>query len=77
MMKDRLPYEEQKALEAICRHHGVDDPELIAHLAAFGNWIRTDEADRARLSRNPAAPYLITLLSTMGIYGREVLEKHA
>lgn len=75
MINNHLPYEQQKALEAICRSHGVQDKDLIADLATFGNWIRTDEQDKARLNRVPQAPYLIVLLSTMGIYGKKVLDK--
>lgn len=71
MIKDYLPYEEHKALEEICAHHGVTDPDLIKDLAAFGNWIHTAEADKARLNRVPQAPYLIAFLSTRGIYPKK------
>lgn len=70
MIKSYLPYEEQKALEAILRHHSVDDEKLRNDLATFANWIRLDEADKTRLNRIPQAPYLISLLSGMGIYGK-------
>lgn len=72
MIKDNLSYEEQSSLEAICRFHGCDDKDLVKHLATFCNWIRADE--QAKFNFGPAKPpYLIALLSTMGIYGADVL----
>lgn len=71
MIADYLPYEEQDALKKICAHHGVTDEALIKDLAAFGNWIHLAEADKARLSRVPQAPFLIAFLSGRGIYPRK------
>lgn len=71
MIKDYLPYEEHKALEQICAHHGVTDPELVKDLAAFGNWLIENERDKARLSRVPQAPFLLAFLSMRGIYKRK------
>lgn len=70
MINNFLPYQEQKALEAIARHHGVDSEAFLRDMATFANWIRTDEADKGRVSRVPQAPFLIVLLSQMGIYGK-------
>lgn len=72
MINDFLDYEAQKTLEAICRFHGADDPELIKHLATFANWIRADE--QAKFNRNAKPPFLLVLLSQMGIYGAAALE---
>lgn len=72
MINDYLPYEEHKALEAILRHHGVDNAELTKDLAALSNWIRLGE--QAKFDRSKAPPLLIALLSTRGIYGRSVLD---
>lgn len=67
MLRDYLPVEEQDVLQRICHHHGVDDPELIKDLAAFGNWLREDTLDRVRLNRVPQAPFLLTFLSLRGL----------
>lgn len=67
MLKDYLPASEQDALQRICHHHGIDDPELIKDLAAFGNWIREDAMDRVRLNRVPQAPFLLSFLSMRGL----------
>lgn len=68
MINNFLPYQEQKALEAIARHHGVDSEAFLRDMAIFANWVRTDEKDKGRLSRVPEAPFLIVLLGQMGIY---------
>lgn len=68
MIKAHLPYDEQKALEAICKHHGVEDPALITDLATFGDWIHQSEVDKGRLGPfHSKPPYLIALLGIMGI----------
>lgn len=74
-MKDYLPYDEQKTLEAICRFHSIEDPDLIKHLATLMNWVRQDEAAKSRLNRDGKPPFLLSLLSSMGIYGGAALEK--
>ncbi len=65
MLQSFLPYEEQKTLETICAHHHAADPELIAHLAQFCNWIHQEEA-----ADEPSPPFLLVLLSTMGVLNR-------
>ena len=72
MINDFLPYEEQHALEAILRHHGKgQDSALAKDLATLCNWIRL--AEQARFNRSLRPPFLLVLLSGMGIYGSEVL----
>jgi len=74
MLKDYLAYDEQQALESICRFHNVDDSELIKHLAEFCNWTRADEAAKGHLGGD-SPPFLIVLLSQLGIYGGAALAK--
>jgi len=73
MIHDSLPYEEQHALETILRHHGVDPrgdgTQLTKDLAQLGNWIH--QAERSKFDRNQKPPFLIALLSMMGIYGKK------
>lgn len=71
MLNSWLDYEEQSALEAICRFHGATDPALIAHLAEFCNWVTACE--RAKFNRSGQPPLLIAQLSSMGIYGGDAL----
>lgn len=67
MIGDRLPTAEQDVLNKILAHHGVHDDELTKHLAQLGNWIRQDERDKVSLHRMSQAPYLIVLMSQMGL----------
>ena len=73
MINDFLPHDEQHALEAILRHHHVEDPELAKHLAQLGNWIHL--AEQAKFNRNLQPPFLLVLLSLMGIYKPADLNK--
>lgn len=74
MINDWLDYNEQQSLEAILRFHGVEDPVLTKHLATFVNWTRADEKAKSKFG-SPSPPFLLVLLSTMGIYGGKVLAK--
>lgn len=67
MLSEHLPYGEQDALDAIMKHHGVDNPALTKHIAQLMNWVRETEEDKSRLGRRFNAPLLIVLLSQMGI----------
>ncbi len=67
MIRDFLDWEEQHALELILKHHGVDDPALVTHLAQFINWIKADDEAKRRFG-GPKPPYLLVLLGQMGIY---------
>ena len=77
MINSHLPYEEQHALEAILRHHGLDPKggaaQLTADLASFGNWIHQAEQARLRLGSSTPPPFLIAFLSGLGVYGKDVL----
>lgn len=70
MIKDHLPYDEQQALESICRHHGVEDSALIKDLATFGDWIHQTEVAKLHLGHYslPRPPFLHVLLGLMGIF---------
>lgn len=72
MISDRLPYDEQDALETILRFHGADDPALVNRLATLINWVH--EFERAKLDRSRRPPFLISLLGMMGIWGKDALK---
>ena len=77
MLSPYLDYQERTTLRAILRFHGVEegDGKLEEHLSTFINWVRADEKAKHRLTvgtDNP--PYLLVLLSLMGIYGDAALE---
>jgi hypothetical protein len=67
-----LPYEEERALKDILAHHGVTERAVIEDVAALVKWAHQYEQHKAWRS-NPAPPPLLSLLSTLGIYGKEVL----
>jgi hypothetical protein len=70
VINDFLPLEEHQALEAILRHHDIDPrgdgKNLARDLAQLGNWIHLSE--QAKFNRNLQPPFLLVLLSLMGIY---------
>lgn len=77
MLSPYLDYQEDTTLKAILRHHGIDpnDSKLMENLSTFVNWIRADE--RAKHKLTPGAeqpPFLLVLLSLMGIHGAAALE---
>jgi hypothetical protein len=75
MINDFLPYEEQKALEAILRKHGKGQDTMMAKdLATFCNWIHAHDQAQTRFNRTAEPPFLLTLLSSMGIYGAAALD---
>ena len=67
-----LPYDEEDAVKRILRHHSVTiTPKLVSDLSTLINWVREKE----RQFDHQQPPLLITVLSQMGIYGGEVLDK--
>ena len=75
MLSNHLDYDEQKTLEAILRFHDIDidaDPKLVKDLATFCNWTREDEKSKSAL-HSSQPPFLLCLLSLMGIYGKNAL----
>lgn len=79
MLSPYLDYQEATTVKAILRKHGIDpdtgDGKLMENLSTFVNWIRADE--RAKHKLTPGAeqpPYLLVLLSLMGIHGADALE---
>ena len=67
-----IPYEEEDAVKRILRHHNVNiTPKLVSDLSALISWVR--EKERRAPHQHP--PLLITVLSQMGIYGGELLDK--
>ena len=78
MLSPYLDYQEA-TVKAILRKSGIDpdtdDGKLMERLSTFVNWVRADE--RAKHKLTPGAeqpPYLLVLLSLMGIYGGDALE---
>lgn len=79
MLSPYLDYQEATTVKAILRKSGIDpdtdDGKLMERLSTFVNWVRADE--RAKHKLTPGAeqpPYLLVLLSLMGIYGGDALE---
>ena len=79
MLSSYLDYQEATTVKAILRKSGIDpdtdDGKLMERLSTFVNWVRADE--RAKHKLTPGAeqpPYLLVLLSLMGIYGGDALE---
>ena len=79
MLSSYLDYQEATTVKAILRKHGIDpdtdDGKLMERLSTFINWVRADE--RAKHKLTPGAeqpPYLLVLLSLMGIHGAAALE---
>lgn len=76
MLSPYLDYQEATTLKAILRHHGVEPTDkLVENLSTFLNWVRADERAKHRLTGGAdQPPYLLVLLSLMGIYGADALE---
>jgi hypothetical protein len=79
MLSPYLDYQEATTIKAILRKSGIDpdtgDGKLMENLSTFVNWVRADE--RAKHKLTPGAeqpPYLLVLLSLMGIHGAAALE---
>jgi hypothetical protein len=79
MLSSYLDYQEATTVKAILRKSGIDpdtdDGKLMERLSTFINWVRADE--RAKHKLTPGAeqpPYLLVLLSLMGIHGAAALE---
>lgn len=72
-VKNFLPYDEQNALESICRHHHIEDPQALKDLAALMLWVHQYEL--AKIDRSSRPPLLIALLSMMGVYGKDYLNQ--
>ena len=79
MLSPYLDYQEATTVKAILRKSGIDpdtdDGKLMERLSTFVNWVRADE--RAKHKLTPGAeqpPYLLVLLSLMGIYGGDALK---
>ena len=70
-----LPIDEEDALKRILAHHHIElTRPMIADLSVFINWVRDCEADKARFTKtNP--PFVSIILSRLGIYGKEAIEK--
>ena len=79
MLSSYLDYQEATTVKAILRKSGIDpdmdDGKLMERLSTFVNWVRADE--RAKHKLTPGAeqpPFLLVLLSLMGIHGAAALE---
>ena len=75
-MQSQLPHDEEDALKRILRHHGVTiTPGLLDHLGQLINWVHQFEQAKTKLRKGSEPPYLLVLLSTMGIHGAKVLDR--
>lgn len=76
MLSSYLDYQEASTLKAILRHHGVEPTDkLVDNLGTLLNWTRADERAKHRLTAGAdQPPFLLVLLSQMGIYGNAALE---
>ena len=76
MLSPYLDYQEATTIKAILRHSGVEPTDkLVENLSTFLNWVRADERAKHRLTGGAdQPPYLLVLLSLMGIYGADALE---
>ena len=76
MLSPYLDYQEATTLKAILRHHDIDPTDkLVENLGTFLNWTRADERAKHRLTGGAdQPPFLLVLLSQMGIYGAAALE---
>lgn len=71
-----IDYAEEDALKRILRHHDVTvTPKLVADVSVLLEWVRADEAVKARFDNKTPPPFLISLLSTMGIFGADYLSQ--
>lgn len=70
------PIEEEDAVRRVLRHHQVPlTRELVRDLGTMLSWVREDERSKAHwASDRRSAPMLITLMSSMGIWGREYID---
>lgn len=74
-----ISIQEEDTLRRILRHHNVPmRRELVDHLAELMAWVRADEHAKVIIDPNNRAlhkpPYLVSFLSTLGIYGAEVCD---
>ena len=77
MAAPHLPYEEERALKDILAHHGLTERQAVEDVAALLKWVRQRERSKASFGSIPPPPPLLSLLSTLGIYGGEVLSPRA
>ena len=60
-----IDYQEEKTLEAICVHHGANDPKLIADLARLIEWVHQSEQ---ALHGGEQPVFLICLEGMLGLH---------
>jgi hypothetical protein len=69
-----IPYGEEDALCRILAHHQIAPTrKLVEHLSALIKWVHEEEQAKASFDRRTRPPMLSVLLSTLGIYGKEIL----
>lgn len=76
MINTQLTYEEEDALKRVLRHHGaLDDDAIVRDLSTLITWVK--ECEKAKFSLagpKKTPPLLFTVLSGMGIYGKEAID---
>lgn len=70
-----IPTEEEDALRRILAHHEVPvSSEIVKDLCALLKWVHETEQAKQSFSQRGAHPMpILSLLSTLGIYGGEAI----
>jgi SpoVK/Ycf46/Vps4 family AAA+-type ATPase len=71
-----LSIDEEDALKAILAHHRVKvTRSMVADLSVLIDWVRDCERTKGTFSHSDKSPLLLTVLSKMGIFGKEIVAK--
>jgi hypothetical protein len=69
-----ISIQEEDALRRILAHHGaLTSRKLVQDLSALVGWVRETEAAKGRFERGTGPMPMLSLLSTLGIYGGEAI----
>ena len=67
-----IPYDEEDAIKRVLRHHHVPvSRKLVDDLADLLSWVHESEQASVHFG-HPKPPFLLVLLSKLGIYGKEI-----
>jgi ABC-type transporter Mla subunit MlaD len=71
----RLPVtaEEEDAIRRILRHHGALSEALANALGELVAWVHQSEQAKSKFAKGPSPAPILSLLSTLGIYGGEAI----
>jgi hypothetical protein len=69
-----ISIQEEDALRRILAHHdALTSRRLVQDLSALVGWVRETEAAKGRFERGTGPMPMLSLLSTLGIYGGEAI----